>query len=350
VSALFHTNSLVCAASVTGILVARAVARGRSSVNRAIWLALALAAALSLPFALVFPAFGFAAQSSQLDGYPQRLAWVLADFSRWVLPIPGLAVLLVLGRGAPLRAAYYRRLLLAGAIAAALSVVPMWKGLVDIIGFRYAVNFLPVGAILFAVALRALPLRPWLPAGVVALHLCTHVLGFPLSRMAGPREDAIVRTDLLDHVGSLLRPVKGPIDTAVEYLAPRVRPGDYLFTPYEQLPFQFYLPVRTVGLQGAAATLRTLGIELPPYVSDIYPDQIDWYVPRESWNRFLGAPAREQLLSGLAERGVLFERHALPGPDTAWQTREYPPLCLFHPPKEAPRLVVYGRLGPATSK
>jgi hypothetical protein len=350
VSALFHTNSLVCATSVAGILVARLVTRGRSSANRDLWLALALASALSLPFALVFPAFGFAAQSSQLDGYPQRLAWVLADFNRWVLPIPGLAVLLLLSRGAPLRAAYYRRLLLAGAIAVALSVVPMWKGLVDIIGFRYAVNFLPVGAILFAAALRALPLRPWLPAGVVALHLGTHVLGFPLSRMAGPRADAIVRTDLLDHVGSLLRPVKGPIDTAVEYLAPRVRPGDYLFTPYEQLPFQFYLPVRTVGLQGAAATLRTLGIQLPAYVSDIYPDQIDWYVPRESWNGFLGAPATEQLLSGLAERGVLFERHPLPGPDTAWQTREYPPLCLFHPPRQAPRLVVYGRLGPATSK
>ena len=224
----------------------------------------------------------------------------------------------------------------------------MWKGLVDIIGFRYAVNFLPVGAILFAAALRALPLQPWLPAVAVALHLSTHVLGSPLSRMAGPRADGIVRTDLPDYVGSLLRPVKGPIDTAVEFLAPRVRPGDYLFTPYEHLPFQFYLPVRTVGLQGASTTLRALGVELPPYVSDIYPNQIDWYVPRESWNGFLGAPAREQLLRGLAEQGVLFERHPLSGPDTAWQTREYPPLCLFRPPLEAPRLVVYGRLGPAS--
>ena len=200
--------------------MARLVTRGRSSVNRAVWLALALAAALSLPFALLFPAFGFAAQSSQLAGYPQRLAWVLADFNRWALPIPGLALLLILSRGAPLRAPYYRRLLLAAVTAVALSVVPMWKGLVDIIGFRYAVNFLPVFAILFAAALRALPLQPWLPAVAVALHLDTHVLGFPLSRMAGPRPDGIVRTDLLDHVGSLLRPVKGPIDTAVDSWPP----------------------------------------------------------------------------------------------------------------------------------
>lgn len=338
---LFHTNPLVCATTVAGLLVARLATRGRAALDAPLVRAGAFSAVLCVPFLLAFPPFAFAGEATHLAGYARRLAWIVGDFNRWVLPLPGALLLLALARGGPLRDPRIRRLLLGASVTVALSAVPMWEGLVEIVGFRYAVNLLPVGAILLARLLAALPLRPWLALGALALQLGTHALGYPFSAVTGAAPDPFLRSDLVDYLGSLLRPVKGPIDAAVEYLGPRVRPGDALFTPYEQLPFQFYLPVRTVGLQGAATTLRRLGLRLPPYVSDIYLDDLDWYVPRTSWNGFLGAPMPAQLLAALAARRIGVEPRELVGPDTAWQTREYPPMCPFRPPVGAPRLVVY---------
>jgi hypothetical protein len=340
-AALFHVNVLVCATTLAGLAVARLATRGRAALDAPLLRAGAIAAALCVPFLVLFPPFAFAGAATQLGGYPHRLGWILADFSRWILPLPGFVLLLAISRGRPLRDPGIRRLLIAFAVAVTLAAVPMWQGLVEIVGFRYAVNLLPVGAILFARALAALPLRPWLPLGALALHLATHALGFPLPQLAGTPPEPLLRTDLPDYLGSLRRPAKGPIDAAVEYLSPRVRKGDALFTPYEQLPFQFYLPVRTVGLQGAASTLERLGIALPAYVGDLAPDDLDWYVPRADWNSFLGAPPPERLLGGLVARGVSFERAVLAGPDTTWQAREYPLLHRFRDPADAPRVVVF---------
>jgi hypothetical protein len=348
VTALFHTNALVCAATVGGLLLARVVSRGRRATSRPLALALGVAALGCVPFLVVFPPFSFAAESVQLGDYGRRLLWMLGDFNRWILPLPGLALLLLLGRGEALRAPWFRRVLLASAVTLVLAAVPMWNGLVAVVGFRYAVHLLPVAAICLAHAVRTLPFPPWLGAAVVALHLSTHALGFPLSYAAGPRPDPLLRTDLVDYVHTLRRPVRGPIDAAVEFLAPRVRANDAVFTPYEQLPLQFYLPVRTVGLQGAAGTLERLHVLLPAYVGDILPGDLDWYVPRAAWNGFLGAPTTEALLPAAVARGFSPVRHELAGPDTTWQTREYTPEHPFRDPVEAPRLVVYEIQSPPT--
>jgi len=340
-AALFHTNALVCATTLAGVAAARLVTRSRALVSVALARAAALAAVLCVPFVVAFPPLGFAGEATQLSGYLHRLAWVLADFGRWSLPLPGLALLLALSRGAPLRDPRFVRLLVAWAVATALSVVPMWRGLVEIVGFRYAVNLLPIGAIVLSRLVVALPWRPWLPLGALAVHLGTHVLAYPLSAIAGAPLEPLVRTDLARYVLSLRRPVRGPIDAAVEYLAPRVRAGDALFTPGEQLPFQFYLPVRTVGLQGLADRLRRLGVTLPSYASVLDPDDVDWYVPRSDWNAFGGVPPPEVLLRDLASRGYWLERALLSGPDTTWQTREYPPLHRFSAPEDVPRVVVF---------
>ena len=340
-AALFHTNALVCATTVAGLLCARLATRGRASLDVPLARGVAVAALLCAPFVLAFPPFAFAQQATQWRGYPGRLAWIAGDFNRWALPLPGVVLMLALGRGAPLRDPRFRRLLIAGGVAAALSAVPMWNGLVEIVGFRYAVNLVPVAAVLLARALAALPRPPWVALAALVLHLGTHALGYPLSRATGAPPDPLVRTDLADYLGSLRRPVKGPIDAAVEYLSPRVRPGEALFTPYEQLPLQFYLPLRTVGLQGAGTTLRQLGLTLPPYVSEIYLDDLDWYLPRSAWNGFLGAPRPDELLAALSARGMTVEGRELPGPDLNWQAREYPPAVAFREPVDAPRVVVY---------
>jgi len=347
-AALFHTNALVCGTTLAGLGAARLATRGRASVDAALLRAGVVAAALCVPFVLVFPPFGFAREATQLADYPHRLAWVLADFGRWILPLPGVALFLALARGGPLRDPRFLRLLIGWAVATVLAAVPMWRGLVEIVGFRYAVNLLPVGAILFARVVEALPWRPWLPLGALGVHLATHALGYPLPALAGAALDPLPRRDLVDYVASLRHPVKGPVDAAVEYLAPRVRPGDALFTPGEQLPFQFYLPVRTVGLQGLAETLRRLAVTLPPYASVLSTSDLDWYVPRADWEGFLGAPPSGVLLRDLAARGCRLERAVLTGPDTPWQTREYPPLHRFRDAGDGPRLVVVHVVRPAT--
>ena len=183
--------------------------------------------------------------------------------------------------------------------------------------------------------------RPWWIAGLVGVHLSTHLLGFPLSLWPPSGRPGLVRTDLYDYAESLLRPVRGPIDGAVEFLQKNAKPGDLLFTPYEQLPLQFYTDLRTGGLQRIEDTLDDLGISLPRYVSDIRPEEVSWYLPRRDWERFLGAPSTETLLRVLASRGRAEERFVLDAPDLTYQTREYPPEHHFRTPPNVPLVVIY---------
>ena len=273
------------------------------------------------------------------------MAWLFSDFNRYLLPLPAVVILLaVLGRDL-LRQAWFRRMGVTFLLAVPLSAVPLWTGLITVIGFRYVVNLLPVAALLFAAVLRgATRRRPWLLALLLAVHLATHALGFPLS-LWPPFTTGILRTDLLELRRAVFAPPRGPIDGAVEFLQAQARPGQALFTPYEHLPFQFYTGLRTAGVPRVGTLLRGLDLELPEYVSTFILGDVDWIVPRAKWEGFLGAPPTGRLVQILRDQGLDVEEHVLDAPDFEWQCREYPPLNPFTDDPGVPRLRVLRVVG-----
>lgn len=338
---LFHTNYLVLLALMGGLVPARLLTRGTDAAWKSLGAALLGAAALTMPFWFFFPPFGFAGVTTDLADYPYRVLWIMSDFNRSLLPVPGLVVLLAFTSRRPLREGWFRRILITLLVGATLAAVPMWPGLVEIIGFRYAVNLLPAAAILLAAAMcaaarRRAPVLAGLAAAQIGLHL-----GYPLSLWPPSGKTGPVRADLVDYARALAHPVRGPIDAAVEYLEEHARPGDLLYTPYEQLPLQYYTKVRTVSLPGTEEKSASLGITLPAYVSRLDLRTIRWYLPRQGWAGFLGAPSPEQLLRLMGPRAEGAERVELDAPDLLWQTREYPPLYYSRTPRDEPPVVLY---------
>ena len=111
-------------------------------------------------------------------------------------------------------------------------------------------NLLPFAAVLTAsVFTRALGSRPAFLAGLLVLHLATHVVGFPLSMWPPAGRPGLARADLPDGWRAVVHPVRGPIDAAVEFLETHAKAGEYLHTPYQALPIQFYTKLRTSGMQ-----------------------------------------------------------------------------------------------------
>jgi 4-amino-4-deoxy-L-arabinose transferase-like glycosyltransferase len=340
---LFHVNFLTLAVTLAGLLAGRFWTRGFSrAVTPNVVRGLLVLGAAALPWMAAFPTFGFVADSASggLGNVPRRVAWLFSDFNRYVLPLPGVIVLMAtLGRDLG-RTAWFRSLAAAFLVAVLLCALPLSTSLVTIIGFRYVVNLLPVGAILFAAVLReATRPRPWLLPALLAVHLGTYGLALPLS-LWPPFTPAIVRPDLLQLGRAVFVPPRGPIDGAVEFLQTQARPGETLFTPYEHLPYQFYTGLRTVGIQKAGTTLDRLGLQLPEYVSTFIVGEVHWIVPRAYWDGLLGAPRIARLVRILRDEGLEVEEHVLEAPDLEWQWREYPPCNRFADDPAQPRLSV----------
>ena len=339
---LFHVNYLTLAVTLAGLLAGRAWTRGRGAMlSRNLLLAMAVVACAAVPWLLAFPPFGFAAFGAEAGrgGWLYRVAWVLSDFNRYLLPLPGLALLLAAFARDLVRRGFYRRLAAIVAVAIPLSVVPLWTGLITVIGFRYVVNLLPLAAVLLAATLvEATRARPWLLLPAVGTHLTTMALAFPLSLWPFPA--GLLRPDLAQAARAVFAPPRGPIDGAMEFLAANAREGDAVFTPYEHLPYQFYTGLRTVGVQNTGSRLERLGLRLPEYVSTFLIGRVDWMVPRAAWDGFGGAPPMTTLTRVLGEEGFLVEETVLDVPDLRWQWREYPPVAVFADDPGLPRLRV----------
>ena len=342
-AALYHANYLVCVATVAGLLAARALTRGaRSLADRRLAAGAALGAGLAVPHLIAFPPFGQALGATDLVALGYSVAWAAGDLNRYILPLPALGLLLAWRARPLLGESWFRRLGALLAVALVTSSLTLWGGLVDIIGFRYVINLLPVAAILTASVFCAATRERIAPlAGLVALTLGTSVPGLPLSLWPPIGRPGFVKSDLPKAFASVVSPVAGPIDAAVEHLAAHARSGEYLFTPYEALPLQFYTPLRITGMQSIAETLQKLGLSLPPYVSELHPDRLDWLLPRASWDQFLKAPPTEEILMVERQRGRTPERIDLAAPDLPWQTREYPPLRLYADDPTLPRTVLF---------
>ena len=225
------------------------------------------------PAGIAFPAFGEAISGGDPASFFSSVGWVVGDLNRYLLPVPGLIVLLAFGARRLLRDAWFRRLAVVLAVAILASSLTLWSGLVTIIGFRYVVNLLPLAAVLTAsVFTQALGSRPAFLAGLLVLHLATHVIGFPLSLWPPAGRPGSARADLVDGWRAVVHPVRGPIDAAVEFLEKNAKAGEYLHTPYEALPIEFYTKLRTSGMQTVGTRLAELGVTLPAYVSEVQPD------------------------------------------------------------------------------
>jgi hypothetical protein len=340
--ALYHTNYLVCLATAAGVVIARATTRGwRSVFSRPFLAGMAVATALSLPHAMAFPAFGEAIVGGGPTDYLVSVGWVVGDLNLSLMPLPGLLLLLVVGARPLLRNSWFRRLAILLAVAILTSSLTMWAGLVTIIGFRYVVNLLPVAAILTAsVFAQALGSRRTFYVGLLVLYLATHALGFPLNLWLPPGRPGVVREDLLDGWRTVVHPVRGPIDAAVEFLQKNARAGEYIHTPYEALPIQFYTELRTSGMQTVGARLAELGVTLPGYVSGVQPDQLDWLLPRRRWEKFQNAPGTRELIEAERILGRDEQVTTLDAPDLPWQNREYPPMHIFEDDPAIPRTII----------
>lgn len=328
---LFHVNYLTLTVTLAGLLAGRVWTRGRTAVSRSLVKGLLVLAAAALPWWVAFPPFGFAAESASagVGDLPRRVAWLFSDFNRYLLPLTGVIVLSALFSRDLLRRPWFRRMAVTFLVAVPLSALPLWSGLITVIGFRYVVNLLPVAALLFAAVLReATRLRPGLLGPLLALHFATHALGFPFS-LWPPSTSGIMRSDLANLRRAVFTPPRGPIDGAVEFLDVHARPGQALFTPYEQLPYQFYTGLRTVGVPKVGTILEGLDVRLPDYVSTFILGDVDWIVPRSKWEGFLGAPPTGRLAEIMRQQGLDVEEHVLDAPDFEWQWREYPPLVAF---------------------
>lgn len=339
---LFHVNFLTLGVTLAGLMAGRVWTRGGTrAVTGNLVRAFLVMAAAALPWMALFTTFGFVADSAAggLANVTRRVAWLFSDFNRYVLPLPAMIVLLAWPARGLARAPWFRRLAATVLVAVPLCALPLSTSLVTIIGFRYVINLLPVAVLLFAAVLReAARARPWILPVLLAVHLGTNVLGFPLSLW--PFASGIVRGDLLQLGRAVFAPPRGPIDGAVEFLQTHARPGDALFTPYEHLPFQFYTGLRTVGEQKAGSTLDRLGIQLPEYVSAFIVGDVHWIVPRAYWDGLLGAPHISRLVQILRDQGLQVEEYVLEAPDFQWQWREYPPCTSFKDDPDLPRLSV----------
>jgi 4-amino-4-deoxy-L-arabinose transferase-like glycosyltransferase len=342
IAALYHTNYLISVATAGGVIVARAMTRGwRSLVARRFVLGMVVASSLVLPHAIAFPALGEAINGGGPAAYFASVGWVVGDLNRYLLPVPGLVILLVVAARQMLRDGWVQRLAIVLTVAILTSSLTMWSGLVTIIGFRYVVNLLPFAAVLTAsVFTQALGSRPAFLAGLLVLHLATHVVGFPLSMWPPAGRPGLARADLLDGWRAVVHPVRGPIDAAVEFLETNAKAGEYLHTPYEALPIQFYTELRTSGMQTVGARLAELGVTLPAYVSEVQPDRLDWLLPRRPWEKFQNAPGTPELIEAERILGREGRVSTLDAPDLPWQNREYPAMRVFVDDPTIPRTII----------
>ena len=173
-------NYLTLVVTLAGLLAGRLWTRGgRRAVSRNLVKGVLVLGAAALPWWIAFPPFAFAAESAGagLADLPRRVAWLFSDFNRYLLPLPAVVILLaVLGRDL-LRQAWFRRMGVTFLLAVPLSALPLWTGLITVIGFRYVVNLLPVAALLFAAVLR--PLLG--PAGIILTLIVLMQFGNPSS-------------------------------------------------------------------------------------------------------------------------------------------------------------------------
>ncbi len=133
-----------------------------------------------------------------------------------------------------------------------------------------------------------------------------------------------VRSLLIEFLGELTHPYRGPIDGVVEFFKANAKPGEVVKTPYEEMPIIFY-----TGLK--VEPLRRLG----EFTRETYPD---WIVIRRDRIslEFFNSPYHQEIQRRY--RPILLD-----APDIPWQNRPDPGYHRFRSDPKALPVLVYQR-------
>jgi len=131
------------------------------------------------------------------------------------------------------------------------------------------------------------------------------------------------RVLLLEFMGELTHPYRGPMDGVVELLLRESRPGDSVKISYGDIPLIFYLPDRRIEPFVSSEQFR----------NETFPD---WIILRRDWlpGGFLESPYCRKI----QER---YRQILLDAPDIPWQNRPDPGYHRFQTDVHAPPVVVF---------
>lgn len=308
----FH-NDFGSPVPVLGVLFVDALLRERARWKGTLATFAALGASL-LPFALYYELGGRLKSSDY--AWHERLFMLLWNANQYLLPLVLVPVVLLLAlRG---RSRGERRVVVL-ALAVVLAEVA-WMSAVAPMGFyRYVVDCTPLACLVVAFACvrgaelvaRSSPERPSrlvvpLSAGLALVAIVTPWLALPVTHLlprtawSNDRPGTWTRPELEAFAHHLADLELDPNRAAVEFLLPRLRPGDEIAVNYEDLPVAFYTghPVR-----GGIPAFRLFDPEgtyprffvFRPYVNFVYMSLFQAFVQegerRGRWMRHeLGAP------------------------------------------------------------
>lgn len=199
--------------------------------------------------------------------------------------------------------------------------------------FRYLIFLVPFLLMAEASLLVWLFRRRWgVGLGITALLVFTDLIPYSgpsilaaqipsvKARLSTP--DVKVRSLLLEFLGELTHPYRGPVDGVVELLLTQAKPGQTVKTPYEEHPILFY---------------TNLTVERLAHIQDFARESFpDWIILRRIWlpDRFFESLYYRKIRESYRE--VLLD-----APDIPWQNRPDPGYHRFKTDRQAPPLIVF---------
>ena len=315
VTLLFHTNFGTCLPTA-GALILHQMRWGTPPSRRRGVAALALAAALTVPWAVYFYRSAFVGAPT-LARIWQHFQYYVRVTNKYLAPLAAMA-LLSLGSRLMSRRRWavpaWQRLPreIQALFVALVAAHALFLLVPDQRHLRYLIPLAPLMALGTAMWAAALMDRHRLAGRlVVVLLVLTSVLSS--GRPSVP---------LLEFAGELTHRYTGPMEGVVDYLRRHARPGEIVKIPYDDRTVMFY---------------TGLTVESPSaFLQETYPE---WIVIRRDW--LPGAFFDSAYFQRIQAR---YERIELEAPDVLWQNREDPGSHHFRTVQGAPRVVMYRRL------
>ncbi len=201
--------------------------------------------------------------------------------------------------------------------------------------FRYLLFLVPFMLLVQSVALsRLFRTKPMAAAALTLLLIGTDLLhhsglSFALAQIPGVRvklstPNVRPRSLLLEFLGELSHPYRGPMDGVVELLLNQAQAGQTLKIPYEDHPILFYTRLKVEPV-----------VRMEDFGRPTYPD---WIVLRRDWlpEGFFESPYYQKIQAD-------YESLILDAPDIPWQNRPDPGFHRFRTDRKAPPVVVFKR-------
>ena len=197
--------------------------------------------------------------------------------------------------------------------------------------FRYLLFLIPWLFLIQAALLARLfqSRRAALMAGLTAVLLLTDLFHYSAPQLLAPLDKRLYLTGrpprslLVEFLGELTHPYRGPIDGIVELLLKEGKPGDSVKISYGDIPLIFYLPDRKIE---------------PFFSSERFAEKTtpDWIILRKDWlpDGFLESPYYRKIQEG-------YRKILLDAPDIPWQNRPDPGYHRFRTDVQAPPVVVF---------